>query len=174
MKPSLNVALIGYQFMGKAHSHAFREVSMFFPEVPKPGMKVLCGRNRKAVEAAARQYGWEETAHDWRKMIQREDIDLVDIATPGNLHHPIAIAAAKAGKHILCEKPLANNLKQAVEMLEAVEAAGVRHMVAFNYRRIPALVLAHRMIEQGRLGRIMHWRAVYLQDWIVDPNFPRV
>lgn len=174
MKPRYPVALIGYQFMGRAHSHAYREVANFFPESPRPSLKVICGRNRKAVENAARQYGWEEFSTDWRKVVEREDILVVDISTPGNLHHPIAVAAAKAGKHIICEKPLANNLKQALEMLEAVETHKVHHMVAFNYRRVPAIILAKQMIDQGRIGRVFHWRGIYYQDWIVDPNFPLV
>jgi predicted dehydrogenase len=173
IKP-LRVALIGYQFMGKAHSHAFQNVSVFFPEVPKPEMKILCGRNHRAVNRAARQYGWEETEYLWKKAVQREDIDLVDISTPGHLHHRIALEAAKNGKHILCEKPLANRLKDAVAMLDAVKESKVRHMVAFNYRRVPAIQLARHMIEQGRLGEIYHWRGVYLQDWSVDPNYPLV
>jgi len=149
-------------------------VAMFFPQVTPPLMKVLCGRTRQSLQQAARQYGWEEACTDWRKVVQREDIDLVDISTPGNLHKKIAVAAAQAGKHVLCEKPLANNLKEALEMLEAVEQAGVRHMVAFNYRRIPAIQLAKHMIGQGRLGRVFHWRSVYLQDWSISPHYPLV
>ncbi len=174
MKEPLNVALIGYQFMGKAHSQAFHDVARFFPQVSPPTMKVICGRNKAAVEKARRQWGWQEIETDWKKAIGREDVGLVDICTPGNLHKPIALAAAKAGKHILCEKPLSNNLKEAVEMLEAVEKAGVKNLVAFNYRRVPAICLAKKMIEQGCIGKIYHWRGVYLQDWIIDPNFPLV
>src|SRR6185436_6305125 len=128
----INVALIGYQFMGKAHSNAYRQVRHFFPGKLQPRLKVICGRNQQALEAAARQFGWEETETDWRRAIERDDIDIVDISTPGYLHHPMALAAAAAGKHIICEKPLANNLKEAREMLHAVKKAGVVHMVMHN------------------------------------------
>lgn len=174
MKEPLNVALIGYQFMGKAHSQAFHDVARFFPQVSPPAMKIICGRNKAALEKARRQLGWQEIETSWKKTIERDEIGLVDICTPGHLHKPIAIAAAKAGKHILCEKPLANSLREAVEMLDAVEKAGVKNLVAFNYRRVPAICLAKKMIEQGRIGKIYHWRGVYLQDWIIDPNFPLV
>jgi predicted dehydrogenase len=170
----INVALIGYKFMGKAHSNAFRQVRRFFPGKLQPRMKVICGRDRQAVESAARQLGWEEAETDWRRAIEREDIDVVDIATPGNLHHPIALAAAAAGKHIICEKPLGNTLAEARDMLRAVEKARVKHMIMHNYRKVPAVALAKKLIEQGRLGEIYHYHGSYLQDWIVDPKFPLV
>lgn len=167
------VGLIGYKFMGKAHSHAWRDVGMFF-DVPAPTMQVLCGRNLDAAGAAARQYGWAETATDWRLVLERDDIDIIDICTPNFNHAEIAIAAARAGKHILCEKPLAMNLDEAKAMLAAVEEAGVVAMVCHNYRFAPAVAFARQLIAEGRLGQIYHVRAQYLQDWIMDPNFPAV
>jgi predicted dehydrogenase len=172
--PDVNVALIGYKFMGKAHSNAFRQVRRFFPGKLQPRMKVICGRDREAVEQAARQLGWEETETDWRRAVERPDIDVVDIASPGNLHHPIALRAAAAGKHIICEKPLGNTLAEARDMLRAVEKARVKHMIMHNYRKIPAVAFTRKLIEDGRLGEIYHYHGSYLQDWIVDPNFPLV
>ncbi len=170
----INVALIGYKFMGKAHSNAFRQVGRFFPGNFEPRMKVLCGRDRAACEAAARQFGWEEVETDWRRVIERDDIDVVDISTPGNLHHPMAMAAARAGKHIICEKPLANSLAEAREMLRAVEKAGVKHMIMHNYRKLPAVAFTKKLIEDGRVGDVYHYHGAYLQDWIMDPRFPLV
>lgn len=170
----LNIALIGYKFMGKAHSNAFRQVRRFFPGKLEPRMKVICGRDRRGVEAAARQFGWEEAETDWRRVIERDDIDVVDISTPGNLHHPMALAAAAAGKHIICEKPLGNTLAEARAMLRAVEKARVKHMIMHNYRKIPAVAYAKKLIEGGKLGEIFHYHAAYLQDWILDPKFPLV
>jgi len=175
MAKKLNVALIGYSFMGKAHSNAYRNVSMFFPDADvEPVMKVICGRSKEAVSAAAGQFGWEEAATSWRQVIARDDIDVVDICTPGNQHMPMAIAALKAGKHVICEKPLANSLKEAREMLAVAQKAKGKTMVAYNYRRVPAVALARQLIEEGKIGQIYHWRAVYLQDWIMDPDFPLV
>jgi predicted dehydrogenase len=170
----IGVALIGYQFMGKAHSNAYRQVGHFFEPPLLPEMKVLVGRNEAAVRAAAAKYGWQECATDWRAVLERPDIGMVDVSSPGDTHHPIAVAAAKAGKHIFCEKPLANNLEQALEMAEAAEKAGVKAMVNFNYRYVPAVQLAKRLIQEGKIGEIRHWRGVYLQDWIIDPEFPLV
>jgi len=175
MPKYINVGLVGYQFMGKAHSHAYKDMAFFFPDAEAyPVMKAICGRNEEAVRKAAERFGWESYETDWRRLVERDDIDLVDISSPGDTHHDIAIAAAEAGKHVFCEKPLANNLKEAREMLEAVRKAGVKHMVAFNYRRVPAVALAKRLIDEGKIGKIYHWRAVYLQDWIIDPDFPLV
>jgi len=175
MAKQLNIALLGYSFMGKAHSNAFRDVSMFFPDTGiEPVMKVVCGRNKDAVRAAAEQYGWEEHATSWRQVIARDDIDVVDICTPGNEHAKMAIAALKAGKHVICEKPLANNLKEAREILKVAGNSKGKTMVAYNYRRVPAVALAKQLIQEGRIGEIYHWRAVYLQDWIIDPDFPLV
>ncbi|HLT57395.1 MAG TPA: Gfo/Idh/MocA family oxidoreductase [Limnochordales bacterium] len=170
----LGVALVGYKFMGKAHSHAYKDVGMFFYLPAKPVMRVLCGRNAQAVAEAARAWGWQETDTDFRRAVSRDDVHIVDIASPGDTHKDVALAAAAAGKHVICEKPLANTLAEAEAMVEAVERAGVKNMVAFNYRRVPAVQLAKRMIEDGTLGEIYHFRAVYLQDWIIDPDFPLV
>ena len=168
----LNVALIGYQFMGRAHSNAYRQVVPFMSPRLTPRMKVICGRNAEAVAAAADRLGWEEAATDWRQVIARPDIDLVDVSTPGDSHAEIAIAAAREGKAVLCEKPLANNVDEAEAMLAAVREAGVVHMVCHNYRRAPAVMLAKRMIDSGELGKIYHYRGTYLQDWVLDPELP--
>jgi len=170
----INIAMIGCGFMGKAHSNAYRQVGRFLNTSAKPVMKVICDLDREAVIAARDQYGWEESETSWRKVIARDDIDLVDIATPGNTHRRMAVAAAEAGKHILCEKPIANSLDDAKDMLKAAQKAKVKHMAAFNYRRVPAVALAKRLMIENRLGRIFHFRAVYLQDWIIDPKFPLV
>ena len=172
--PSINVALIGYAFMGKAHSNAYRQVAHFFSPRLTPRMKVICGRTPAKVKAAARELGWEEAATDWREVVNRDDIDLVDIATPGDSHAEIAIAAARAGKAVLCEKPLGNTVPEAERMLAAVTKAGVTHMICHNYRRIPAVMLAKQLIASGQLGEIRHYRGTYLQDWITDPKFPLV
>ncbi len=170
----VNVGMIGYKFMGKAHSYAYRNTPMFFPSTLKPVMKAICGRDEAGVKQAAEQFGWEGYETDWRKLISRTDIDLIDINAPSNAHKDIAIAAARAGKHIFCEKPLALTLADSREMLQAAEAAGIKHMVGFNYRFAPAVRLAKKLVEEGRLGRIFHFRAWFLQDWIVDPEFPLV
>jgi predicted dehydrogenase len=168
----LNVALIGYAFMGRAHSNAYRQVGRFFSPKHLPRMKVLVGRTAANVKAAADQLGWEEAATDWREVVNRKDIDIVDISTPGDSHAEIAIEAAKAGKVVFCEKPLANTVKEAERMLAAVKKAGVIHMICHNYRRAPAVMLARQLIEQGKLGRLYHYRGVYLQDWVADPSVP--
>ncbi|OME95214.1 MULTISPECIES: Gfo/Idh/MocA family protein [Paenibacillus] len=170
----LRVGMIGYKFMGKAHSNAYRSLPMFFPEALKPEMVAICGRNVSAVQAAAVQLGWSESVTDWKGLVNREDIDLIDINAPSDAHKEIAIAAAKAGKHIFCEKPLALTLADAREMLQAAQEAGVTHMVGFNYRFSPAVRLAKKLVEGGRLGQIYHFRAWFLQDWIMDPQFPLV
>jgi len=172
MNEHVNVALIGYSFMGRAHSNAYRQVVPFLSPRVTPRLKLLCGRNAVAVKAAAAQLGWEETCTDWREAVRRKDIDLVDVSTPGDSHAAIAIAAARAGKAVFCEKPLANNVRQAEAMLAAVEKAGVVHMLCHNYRRVPAVMLAKQIIEEGQLGEIRHYRATYLQDWILDPSLP--
>ncbi len=168
----IKVGMVGYKFMGKAHSHAYRDLPLFFPESLRPEMKVICGRNESEVAKAAAQFGWEESTTDWKNLLEREDIDLIDINAPSDVHKEIAIAAAHAGKHIFCEKPLALTLRDSKEMLEAAEAAGVKHMVGFNYRFAPAVLLAKKLVDEGRLGEIYHFRAFFLQDWLVDPNFP--
>ena len=171
---SLNVALIGYAFMGRAHSNAYRQVNHFFSPKNPARMKVVCGRTPDAVQKAAAELGWEESSTDWREVVRRKDIDIVDIVTPGDSHAEIAIEAAKAGKVVFCEKPLANTVKEAEQMLAAVKKAGVIHMVCHNYRRAPAVMLAKQLIDEGKLGKIYHYRGTYLQDWIVDPDFPLV
>ncbi len=170
----VRIGMAGYAFMGKAHSNGWRQAPHFFPGIPRPRLQVICGRDERALKDAAAQLGWQATETDWRTMVRREDVDVVDIVTPGDSHAAIAIAAAEAGKHVICEKPLANSLAEAQAMLAAAQKAKVRHMVLFNYRRVPALALARQMIAEGRLGRLFHFRAQYLQDWIVDPQFPRV
>lgn len=173
-KPRVNVAMIGYKFMGKAHSNAYRQVTRMMNPPIEPVMKVLVGRTPDALQAAAVEYGWQETATDWRKVIRRKDIDVIDICTANDTHMEIALAAFKAGKHVFCEKPLAMNLREATRMAQAAVDSGKKHLVCFNYRKIPAIGLAKQMIDDGVLGRIYHWRGVYLQDWIMDPAFPLV
>ena len=177
MSKVLRVAMIGYGFMGKVHSHAWRSVNHFFPEAPTIEMTVICGRSKDALESARKTFGWNEAETDWRKVISRDEIDIIDICTAGDSHEAIAIAALKAGKHVICEKPLANNASEAQAMAIAAkdaESSGVKSMVAFNYRRVPALAVAKQFIESGRIGEIFHVRANYLQDWIIDPEFPLV
>lgn len=174
--PELGVGMVGYAFMGRAHSFGWRTAPRAFPLPLRPRMSVLVGRSEAAARAAADELGWAEVSTDWRSLLDRDDIDLIDICTPGDSHAEIAIAALRAGKHVLCEKPLANTLGEAEAMVAAAEAApaGVKAMVGFNYRRVPAARLARDLIAAGRLGRVHHVRAVYLQDWIVDPEFPLV
>ena len=174
-KKKLNVAMIGYDFMGRAHSNAWRQVGRFMADLPyEPVMKVVAGRTEAKVKEAAERLGWEEYATRWEDVIARKDIDIIDICTPGDSHMPIAIAAAQAKKHILCEKPLANTLADAERMWKAAAKAGVMHMLCHNYRRCPAVALAKQLIDAGKIGKIYHYRGTYLQDWIVDPAFPRV
>ena len=174
VKP-LRVAMIGYAFMGATHSLAWRTAPRAFDLPLDPQLTVVCGRNAAAAAEAARRLGWSESATDWREVVARDDIDLIDICTPGDTHAEIAIAALEAGKHVLCEKPLANTVAEAEQMAEAARKAavrGIRSSVGFSYRRVPALALARSLVAEGRLGRLHHVRAVYLQDWIVDPSFP--
>jgi predicted dehydrogenase len=168
----IGVGLVGYKFMGRAHSNAYRQVARFFDVDPVPRMRAICGRDEAGVREASDALGWEDYETDYRRLIERDDIDLVDISTPGNTHHEIALAALVAGKHVLCEKPLANTLKEAKEMVEAARGSNAKSMVCFNYRYAPAIQLAKQIIEEGRVGEIRHWRAVFLQDWLVDPDFP--
>ncbi|MFK4640634.1 Gfo/Idh/MocA family protein [Paenarthrobacter histidinolovorans] len=170
----LGVAAIGYAFMGKAHSNAWRNVASFF-DVPAFEQKVLVGRDATQVAEAAAKYGWAESATDWREVIERDDIDIIDICAPGWMHAEIAIAALEAGKHVLVEKPLANTLGEAELMTAAAAKArkrGVQSMIGFNYRRVPALALARELIAEGRLGTVRHIRAAYLQDWLADAQSP--
>ena len=174
-KPRMNVGMVGYAFMGKAHSHAWSTAPRFFDLPLQIGMTALCGRNAARTQEAATTFGWESIETDWHDLIARDDIDLIDICTPGDSHAEIATAALRAGKHVLCEKPLANTVAQAEEMSAAAAAAaerGVFAMVGFTNRRVPAMALARNMIAEGRLGRIRQVRASYQQDWIVDPQVP--
>ncbi len=172
MKP-LNIATIGYGFMGRAHSNAFRKVGNFFPSNHRLVLKAACGRDAAKTQAFADTWGYESIETDWKKLIARKDIDLIDIAAPNNVHAEIAIAAAKAGKMILCEKPLAMNAAEGAKMVKAVEAAKVPNMVWYNYRRIPAVTLAKQLIDEGRLGKIFHYRAKFLQDWTISSEVPQ-
>jgi len=169
---NLNVCLIGYKFMGKAHSQAWQTVGRFFDLDAQPVMKVVCGRDAAAVGEFANRWGWESSSADWKAAVGRDDVDAVDIAAPGNVHCEIAVAAAEAGKHVFCEKPLTFTVADGKKMLAAVRAAGVKHMVNFNYRVCPAVSLAKQMIDAGEIGEIRHVRCTYLQDWLVDPQFP--
>lgn len=166
----LNVAMIGYGFMGRAHSNAFRQVGCFFDAPYELRLKVICGRNRSNLEIMAAQWGWEEIANDWRSVVEQTDIDIVDICTPNCLHAPIAIAAAQAGKIVLCEKPLAMNQEESQRMASSVR--NLPNLVWFNYRRVPAITLAKRLVDEGRLGQLYHYRATYLQSWGPDPVRP--
>ncbi|HEX4357255.1 MAG TPA: Gfo/Idh/MocA family oxidoreductase [Pseudonocardia sp.] len=173
----LGVGMVGYAFMGAAHSHAWRTAGRFFDLPLAPELTALCGRSAAEVAAAADRLGWRSVETDWKALLTRDDVQLVDICTPGDTHVDIAIAALEAGKHVLCEKPLANTVDEARAMTAAAERAaarGVRSMVGFSYRRVPALALARRLVAAGRIGEVRHVRAVYLQDWIVDPEFPLV
>ncbi|WP_086771459.1 Gfo/Idh/MocA family protein [Streptomyces bobili] len=175
-KPPLRVGMVGYAFMGAAHSQGWRTAGRVFDLPLTPVLTALCGRDAAAVRAAADRHGWATTETDWRALIARDDVDLVDICTPGDSHAEIALAALAAGKHVLCEKPLANTVEEAETMTRAAETAfttgGQLAMVGFNYRRVPATALARRMVAEGRLGRLRHVRVTYLQDWLNDPEFP--
>ncbi|MFI6885344.1 Gfo/Idh/MocA family protein [Streptosporangium canum] len=176
-RPTLGIGMVGYAFMGRVHSQAWRSVGAFFDLPVRPVMAALGGRSKEATTAAARDLGWAAAETDWRDLIARDDVQVVDICTPGDSHAEIAIAALAAGKHVICEKPLANSVAEAEAMAAAARAAagrGVHAMVAFNYRRVPAVALARRWVAEGRLGRLHHVRAQYLQDWIADPAFPLV
>jgi predicted dehydrogenase len=170
----LRVGMIGYKFMGKAHSNAWYKVNKFFSPGAQVEMAAICGRTKDAVQQVADNWGWESVETDWRALVKRDDIDIVDIGTPNNSHAEIAIGAAESGKHVICEKPLAMDLDEARQMRDAARKAKVANMVWYNYRRVPAVNLAKQIVEEGRLGRIFHVRAVYLQDWIIDPEFPLV
>ncbi|WP_075035639.1 Gfo/Idh/MocA family protein [Halobacillus dabanensis] len=166
--------MVGYQFMGKAHSHAYRDLPFYFDVSTTPVLKAICGRKEESVKEAAEKMGWESYETDWRKLIAREDIDVIDIVTPNHTHAEIAIAAAKAGKHIITEKPLALTLEEAKEMYSAVKEHNVGHLICHNYRYAPAVQYAKKLIEEGLLGRIYHFRARYLQDFIMSPDFPLI
>ncbi|WTZ02190.1 Gfo/Idh/MocA family oxidoreductase [Micromonospora sp. NBC_01392] len=173
----LRVGMVGYAFMGAAHSQAWRTVNRVFDLPARVRMALVCGRDEPKVAEAADRLGWDGYTTDWRRLVESDEIDVVDICTPGDSHREIALAALAAGKHVLCEKPLANTVAEAREMTAAAaraRASGVRAMCGFNYRRVPAVALMRQLVADGRLGEIRHVRAVYLQDWIVDPQFPLV
>ncbi len=173
-KKTLNIGLIGGGFMGRTHSNGYRRVPNFFPDLEyTPVLKAVCFRNETKAKAFAAQWGYESVETDWRKMIERDDIDAIDICTPNDTHAEIAIAAAKAGKMILCEKPLARDLVESQGMVDAIEKAGVKNTVWYNYRRIPAVTLAKQIIDSGKLGKIYHYRANFLQDWTINENLPQ-
>jgi len=173
MVQELNIGMIGYGFMGKAHSNAYSKVSHFFDLEYKPVLKAICARNEEKLKPFAEQWGYKSTETDWRVLLERDDIDAIDICVPNNLHKEIAIAAAAAGKIVLCEKPLSMNTAEGEEMCQAVEAAGVANMVWYNYRRVPAVSLAKQLIDEGRLGRIFHYRSLFLQDWTISSDLPQ-
>lgn len=169
---SLNVAIIGSKFMGKAHSNAWQNAPRFFDLEIKPVLKVACARNEEELKKFAENWGWEEIETDWRQVVERDDVDIVDVSVPTHLHHDIAVAAAKNGKHVFLEKPFALTVDEAREMYEVAQEAGIVHYLNHNYRRVPAVLLAKRLVDEGAIGDIYHWRGAYLQDWIVDPDFP--
>lgn len=171
MAGQINVGIVGTKFMGRAHSNAYLKVARFFDLPARPVLRAACGRDLAALGAFARQFGWQTTVARWEDLVARDDIDLVDVCTGNATHKPIAVAAARAGKHILCEKPLAMDATEAREMLEAAETAGVRHMAGFNYRRVPAITLAKQLIDEGKVGEVRHFNVAYYQDWLVDPAY---
>jgi predicted dehydrogenase len=173
MAKPLRIGLIGYGFMGRAHSNAYRKVNNFFDLEYQPVLKAICARNADNAAAFAKKWGYESVETDWRRLIERDDIDAIDICTPNNSHAAIAIAAAKAGKMILCEKPLSMDGPEGVKMVKAVEKAKVPNMVWYNYRRVPAVTMAKQLIDEGRLGKIFHYRAKFLQDWTISPELPQ-
>jgi predicted dehydrogenase len=171
-KDKLRIALIGTEFMGRTHSNAWRQVIPFFEPDREPVLKVVCGRDAEKTTTFARRWGWEDSSTDWQTVIQRDDVDVVDLALPQSMQPEVAIAAAKYGKHVFCEKPMALTGTEAQTMLQEAEAADIRHYVNYNYRRSPAVALAKQIIDEGRIGEIRHWRGAYLQDWLVDPEAP--
>jgi predicted dehydrogenase len=173
-KKELRIGLVGYGFMGRTHSNAYKRVSDFFPDLGyRPVLKAICARNKERAQVFADQWGYESIETDWRALIARDDIDAIDICTPNNMHAEIAIAAAEAGKMVLCEKPLARTVAEAQPMVDAVEKAGVPNTVWYNYRRVPAITLAKKIIDSGKLGKIFHYRANFLQDWTISPELPQ-
>jgi len=173
--PEIGIGILGYAFMGKAHSNAFKKIPyMMYPPAAIPRLVGVAGRNASAVNEAAKRYGYEHAYTDWRVMLENPDVMVFDNGGPNDAHAEPCIVAAQAGKHVFCEKPLARTAEEAKTMLDAVEKAGVKHMVAFNYRFVPAIMQAKKLIESGALGRIFHFRGIYLQEWIIDPNFPKI
>jgi predicted dehydrogenase len=172
-KKKLNIGMVGYGFMGRAHSNAWRKVTNFFDVPLQPVLKAACARDAAKVQAFADQWGYASVETDWRKLVARQDIDAIDICVPNDLHLEIAVAAAKAGKMILCEKPIARNTAEGLKMCRAVEKAGVLNTVWYNYRRVPAVTLAKNLVAEGKLGKIFHYRANFLQDWTISPDLPQ-
>jgi len=173
MAKPLNIGLVGYGFMGRTHSNAYKRVNDFFDREYRPILKAVCGRDEEKAQAFASQWQYESVETDWRKLIDRDDIDAIDICTPNNTHAEIAMAAAEAGKMVLCEKPLSMDVEEGERMVAAVEQAQVANTVWYNYRRVPAVTLAKQLVAEGRLGRIFHYRAQFLQDWTIDANLPQ-
>ncbi len=173
MKKTINVGMVGYGFMGRTHSNAFLSVGNFFELPYRPVLKTICARNAERVKAFAANWGYEKIETDWRRMVESPEIDLIDIASPNDTHLEIAVAAAKAGKMVMCEKPLGRNAMESELMVKAVEDAGVANMVWYNYRRVPAVMLAKQFIDEGRLGKIFHYRAKFLQDWTISTELPQ-
>jgi myo-inositol 2-dehydrogenase/D-chiro-inositol 1-dehydrogenase len=169
----LNIGMVGYGFMGRTHSNAFRQAPRFFDVPYEPVLKTLCARNKARADAFAAKWGYESVATDWRAVVESKDIDLIDIASPNDTHAEIAIAAAKAGKAVMCEKPLGRNAAESAAMTKAVEAAGVANSVWYNYRRVPAVTMAKQMVDEGKLGRVFHYRAKFLQDWTISADLPQ-
>jgi predicted dehydrogenase len=172
-KKPLNIGMIGYGFMGRAHSNAFSQAPHFFDLAYQPVLKAACARNAEKLKPFAEQWGYQSTETDWRKLIERKDIDLIDIAAPNDMHKEIALAAAAAGKMVMCEKPLGRNAAESKEMVAAVEKAKVPNMVWYNYRRVPAVTFAKQLIDEGKLGKIFHYRAKFLQDWTISADLPQ-
>jgi predicted dehydrogenase len=172
-KRKLNIGMVGYGFMGRTHSNAFRQINPFFNLPYETVLKAICARDEAKLKPFADQWGYESTETDWRKLIERKDIDVIDIASPNDTHMEIAIAAAAAGKMVMCEKPLGRNAAESIKMVAAVEKAKVANMVWYNYRRAPAVTLAKQMIEEGKLGKIFHYRAKFLQDWTISADLPQ-
>ena len=171
---TIKIGIVGTRFMGRAHSNAYLDVPYYFPVPSLPVLQAACGTDPENLKAFARNFGWQSTETDWKHLVERDDVDLIDICTSNATHLPIALASARSGKHIFCEKPLAMNAEEARRMLDAALENNVTHMVAFNYRRVPALALAKQLIDQGKIGKIYHFNAVYYQDWLIDPTFPFV
>jgi len=174
MKPKVNIAILGTKFMGKAHSNGWLQAPKFFDLPYEPVLKMVCARDIPAAKEFAANWGFAEVESDWRRAVESKEIDVIAICTPTYLHAEMAIAAAKAGKHIFCEKPAARNFAEAKSMAEAADKAGVLHYLNHNYRRVPAVALAKQLIDEGKIGQIYHWRGAYLQDWIMDPEFPLI
>ncbi len=172
-KKKLNIGMVGYGFMGRTHSNAFRQINPFFNLPYETVLKAICARDEAKVKSFADQWGYQSTETDWRKLVERKDIDVIDIASPNDTHMEIALAAAAAGKMVMCEKPLGRNAAESIKMVEAVEKAKVANMVWYNYRRAPAVTLAKQMIDEGKLGKIFHYRAKFLQDWTISADLPQ-